>query len=98
MTPHTDDLLGAALRELEVPEHRPEFHRELRRRLRTERRPRLRFAAGGGALAAAVAVAALLLSLRGGGSASAATVQAHVRSALASLRTLSGTLVAAGQG
>jgi hypothetical protein len=35
-----DDLLGALLRELEVPEHRPEFYAELHYRLAEERRAR----------------------------------------------------------
>jgi hypothetical protein len=35
-----DERLGAALRELDVPEHRPEFHRELRRLVDAERRAR----------------------------------------------------------
>jgi hypothetical protein len=42
-TTYRDEELGAALRALEVPEHRPEFERELRRRLAEER------LAGGGA-------------------------------------------------
>jgi hypothetical protein len=36
-----DEILGAALRELEAPEHRPEFHGELRRRLAEERAARV---------------------------------------------------------
>jgi outer membrane lipoprotein-sorting protein len=36
-TNYRDDELGAALRELEVPEHRPSFHAELHRRLADER-------------------------------------------------------------
>ena len=36
-----DDELGAALRELEVPEHAPGFHAALRRRLEAERRDHL---------------------------------------------------------
>jgi hypothetical protein len=39
--PFRDHELGAALRELEVPEHRPEFHAELHRRLAEHRRARL---------------------------------------------------------
>jgi ferric-dicitrate binding protein FerR (iron transport regulator) len=35
---YRDRPLGAALRELEVPEHRPSFEAELRRRLAAERR------------------------------------------------------------
>jgi hypothetical protein len=37
LTDYRDDELGAALRELEVPEHRPNFHAELHRRLADER-------------------------------------------------------------
>jgi outer membrane lipoprotein-sorting protein len=98
MTPHTDDLLGAALRELEVPEHRPEFHRELRRRLRAERRPRRVVRLG--LLAAAAAIAAVLVAtLRHGGStAEAAVAQAKLRAALASFRNVSGEIVASGKG
>lgn len=40
MTGRRDERLGAALRELEVPEHRPEFHTELRRRLSEVAEPR----------------------------------------------------------
>jgi hypothetical protein len=98
MTPHTDELLGAALRELEVPEHRPEFHRELRHRLRAERRPRR--AVRVGLLAAAVVIAALLVAtLRHGGStAEAAIVQAKMRAALAGFRNVAGEIVASGKG
>jgi hypothetical protein len=45
MTTVRDHELGAALRELEAPEHRPDFHAELHRRLaleRTARRPERR--------------------------------------------------------
>ncbi|HVW89196.1 MAG TPA: hypothetical protein VHC01_06990 [Gaiellaceae bacterium] len=98
MTPHTDDLLGAALRELEVPEHRPEFHRELRRRLRTERRPR-RAVRYGVLVAAAVIAAVAFAALRGGGStAEAAVAQAKMREALAAFRNVSGEIVASGTG
>ena len=50
-----DERLGAALHALDVPEHRPEFHRELRRRLAEERRPRRRWVP----VAAVAAVAAI---------------------------------------
>jgi hypothetical protein len=68
-----DELLGAALRELETPEHRPEFHAELRRRLAAERvaplvdvrrrRPRARWAVRVAALAAVGALAFVALDL-----------------------------------
>jgi outer membrane lipoprotein-sorting protein len=98
MTPHTDDLLGAALRELEVPEHRPAFHRELRRRLRAERRPHRVVRLG--LLAAAAAIAAVLVAtLRHGGStAEAAVAQAKLRAALAAFHNVSGRIVASGAG
>lgn len=38
---HRDDELGAALRQLELPEHRPEFYAELHHRLAEERTARL---------------------------------------------------------
>ena len=41
MTRGRDELLGAALRELETPEHRPEFHAELHRRLASEQAVRV---------------------------------------------------------
>jgi outer membrane lipoprotein-sorting protein len=61
---HRDDELGAALRALDVPEHRPGFHFELRRRLQEEsaartaatRRVRRRWALRVGVVAAAAAV------------------------------------------
>jgi hypothetical protein len=96
----TDELLGEALRALDTPEHHPEFQRELRTRLAAaQRRPRrLRVAAGAGALVAAAAAVVIVFGLRGGDAANAAVVQAHVRSALASLETLSGELIASGTG
>ncbi|HET9545466.1 MAG TPA: hypothetical protein VFO88_07800 [Gaiellaceae bacterium] len=72
MTPYRDVELGAALRGLEVPEHRPEFDALLRERLAQERRrarvapprrrvQRLRIAALAAALAVAAAVAGVPL-------------------------------------
>lgn len=108
--PVRDELLGELLRELEAPEHRPEFHAELRRRLSEERhaatsrtvtRWSLRLASV--AAAAAVVIAALGVpwgddapSLSGPQPASAAVVKARVRAAFAALDGLSGTLVATG--
>ena len=37
MKTYHDEQLGAALRELHAPEHRPEFHAELHRLLAAER-------------------------------------------------------------
>jgi hypothetical protein len=101
-----DEWLGELLRELDAPEHRPEFHRELRRLLHEERsavrrRSAVRWSlrAAGVAAAAAVAVALVGLPKSGGGPAvaSAATVKAHVRAALADLHSLSGVLVDGGE-
>lgn len=71
-----DDFLGAALRSLEVPEHRPEFYAELSRRLadertadraRTElrraRRPRIGWAVRAAGIAAAAAIVAAAVGL-----------------------------------
>lgn len=100
-----DDELGAALRALEVPEHRPSFHSELRRQLDTERgatrrRTRRRLALRLVAAAAVVAGVGLVIGLPRGGNgpepATAALVKAHLRSALTGLRTLEGVLVADG--
>jgi hypothetical protein len=108
--PVRDEWLGELLRELELPEHRPQFHGELRRRIREERHARrwrsttrwsLRLAAV--AAAAAVAIAALGLpggadapQLSGPQAAGAAVVKARVRAALGTLHSLSGILVATG--
>jgi hypothetical protein len=83
----TDDIrtvrdhgLGAFLRELEVPEHRPEFYAELHyrlaeerrsraaeeRRRRRTRRQRVRWTARAGVVVAAAATAALVVGLPGG--------------------------------
>ncbi|HEY3186890.1 MAG TPA: hypothetical protein VGJ70_05425, partial [Solirubrobacteraceae bacterium] len=62
-----DERLGAALRELDVPQHRVDFERELRRRLEQGRSPRFRWlaipAAGIAAAAAVAAVVVLLVGL-----------------------------------
>jgi hypothetical protein len=110
VVPVRDEWLGELLRELDAPEHRPQFHSELRLRLREERRTARRRAAarwglriGAVAAAAAAAVAVVGLpragkspSLSGPQAANAAVVKTRVRSALAALRTLSGVLVATG--
>lgn len=75
-----DALLGAALRELETPEHRPEFYAELHyrlaeerrvreadeRRSRRRRRNRIRWTARTAFAAAAAAVAVLVVGLPSG--------------------------------
>lgn len=103
LTEDRDERLGAALRELDTPEHRAEFHRELRARLDAERRPvwarrgvRLGAVA---AVAAAAAVVAFAVTSTGTHTeqASAAVVKSHLRAALADLRTLQGVLVADGR-
>jgi hypothetical protein len=115
MTNHTpteyrDTELGAALSQLDAPEHRPEFHRDLRRRLAAERsvalrRRRLRLAVPVGAVAAAAAIAVLAVGIprthrtpgiAGPQVASAAVVKSHLRNALTTMRNLSGVLVASG--
>jgi hypothetical protein len=72
-----DDLLGALLRQLDVPEHRPEFYAELHyrlaeerrirraeeRRRRRARRNRVRWTARTAFVAAAAAIAALAVGL-----------------------------------
>jgi hypothetical protein len=97
-TPTRDERLGDALRELVVPEHGADFHRELRERLAAERpRRRLRWLAPV-AVAAAAAIAFLAIGLPSTShQASAALVKAKLRSALASLQNLNGTLVTDGQ-
>jgi hypothetical protein len=104
--PVRDEWLGELLRELEVPEHSPKFHTELRRHLREEHRTTRRRAAtrwGLRVAAAAVVIAVVGLprngrspSLNGPQPASAAVVKAHVRAALATLHSLSGVFVATG--
>jgi hypothetical protein len=72
-----DDLLGALLRQLDVPEHRPEFYAELHyrlaeerrvraaeeRRRRRARRNRIRWTARTAFAAAAAAIAALVVGV-----------------------------------
>ena len=108
--PERDEWLGELLRELEAPQHRPEFHRELRSRLAAERsaaarRARLRFGVRVAAVAAAAGVVLVAVGIprthhapgiAGPEPASAAVVKSHLRTALATLRNLSGVLVASG--
>jgi hypothetical protein len=97
-----DERLGTVLRELEVPDHRPGFERELRRRLEEQRRPRrlrsLAIPAAGLAAAVTVAVVVLLLvglpkSGTGPSTALAARVKAKVAERFSSGETLSGRIV-----
>jgi len=98
-----DDMLGAALRELDVPDHRPQFERELRRLFEEERRPRqhgvgLRLPATGLAVVAVAAALIVLLvglpkSGTGPSSALAARVKAKVAARFAMGFTLSGRIV-----
>lgn len=94
-----DEELGLLLRELEAPEHRPEFHRELRAAIARPRRRRVRGAVALAAAAVAVAIAAIGLPHRTAGPqvANAAFVQARLRSALDTMRNLSGVLVEDGK-
>jgi hypothetical protein len=105
-TTHRDVALGAALRELDVPDHAPGFFDELERRLATEparrrptRRPRLRRGLRIAAVAAAVGVVAAIVGWPRADEAqvaSAAVVKEHVRASLDALRTLSGVIVTDG--
>ena len=99
-TEYRDEDVGAALRELDVPEHGETFHRELRALLREERAAartsrRLRWGLTGGAAAAvaAAAVVVALVALRTTSEATAAVVQAHLRAALTTMHNLRGVLV-----
>ena len=100
-----DELLGSLLAELDPPEHRQEFHAELRRRLADERavarrRAAVRWGVRGFAVAAVAAILIVVIGLPGTKSgpsvASAAVVQARLRTALDTLQNLSGVLVASG--
>jgi hypothetical protein len=107
-----DDQIAALLRELDVPEHRPGFEDDLRRRLVKEQQRRAAARRRGlrrriglrvAAAAAVAATALVVFDLAGGdrgepGVATAAAVKQRVRTALAELRTLSGVLVSKGPG
>ena len=112
---YRDEELGTLLRELELPEHRPDFYPELHRRLAAERaqparaRSRMRLRPGyarWGARAVLVAavgalafVAVDIIRSDEGPveAATAAEIQASVREALSSARSLSGVLVVRGR-
>jgi outer membrane lipoprotein-sorting protein len=103
-----DEILGAALRELEVPEHRPDFHARLHylladersarlaeERRRTRSRRRLSWTIRLAAAAAVVSAAAIVgfpHTDAGPRPATAAEVKARVADALASVRTMSGEI------
>ena len=94
MTDTHDRELGAALRELDVPDHRPDFDTTLRRRLEPGRRGRRPWALS--AAAALVVVTASLVALlapRGSEVASAAEVRRAVVDALRSAHTITGVFV-----
>jgi hypothetical protein len=89
-----DRELGAALRELDVPEHRPGFDEELERRLTQRPRRRRSWVLAAAAALALVAAASLALFLpRGSEVASAAEIREAVSDALASAHTISGVFV-----
>jgi hypothetical protein len=108
-TMYRDERLGAALRELDVPEHGPAFFDELDRRLaghrvaparsaRRRRRRGLRIAAAVAVGAVAIGVLAVLGNERaprimGPEIATAAGIKAQMRTSFASLRSLNGMLV-----
>ena len=89
-----DKALGTALRELEVPEHQPDFERELEALFA---RPRRNWRVPAGSALGVAVAAALVLLLIGlpstGGQALAAQVKAKVAAALARATTLSGRIV-----
>lgn len=108
MTTIRDHVLGAALRDLEAPEHRPEFYGELHRRLAAERvarpprRRTLRWTIRAVAIATAFALALIAYdALRFGATdappiverADAAVVKAMVQRTMSSTHALSGAFV-----
>lgn len=94
MTEIRDRELGAALRELDVPEHGPDFDAGVRSRL-TEPKPRRRawVLAAAAAIAVLIASALALFVPRGSGVASAAEVREAISEALGSAHTISGVFV-----
>jgi hypothetical protein len=91
MTEIHDNELGNALRDLDVPEHRPDFEASLERQLR--RRPNRRtWALAAAATLAAAAIVALVVP-RGSDVASAAQVRDAIADALASAGRVSGVFV-----
>jgi hypothetical protein len=94
MTEIRDRELRRALRDLDVPDHRPDFDAELRRRL-LEPRPRSRrwMLAAAAVLALIAASVTALLLPKGSGVASAAQVREAISDAFASAGTVSGVFV-----
>jgi hypothetical protein len=98
---YRDEALGAALRELHVPEHRPNFEAELRQLLQREerraaRRPYVVWGARAAVAAFAAGVIVALVLPRGGSGPSvalAARVKAKAASALAEGRTMRGVIL-----
>jgi hypothetical protein len=92
-----DELLGALLRQLDVPEHRPEFYAELHYRLAEERRTRqaderrrrrarrnrIRWTARTAFVAAAAALAALAVGLPRGGDGPETATAAEIKAKVA---------------
>jgi hypothetical protein len=92
-----DELLGALLRQLDVPEHRPEFYAELHyrlaeelrtrqseeRRLRRARRNRIRWTVRTAFVAAAAAIAALVVGLPRGGDGPEIATAAEIKARVA---------------
>jgi hypothetical protein len=94
MTALHDEELGRALRELEVPTHRPEFDAELARRLAEPRRRGRRWIAVAAAVVALATAGTLALVLpQGSEVASAAQLREAVVDAFGSARTISGVFV-----
>jgi hypothetical protein len=95
MTELYDRELGAALRDLQVPEHRAGFDQELERLLAAPRRPSRRMWALAAAAALAVVAAALAVLVLPHGSevASAAEVRSAVTAGFASAGMVSGVFV-----
>jgi hypothetical protein len=107
---YRDFQLGAALAELETPEHRPDFDERLLRRLTAERAAarrsaRIRWSVRVAAVAAVAAIVVIAVGIpktdrtpgiAGPPPASAAIVKAHLRAAVTTVNTLSGVLVASG--
>jgi hypothetical protein len=92
-----DELLGALLRQLDVPEHRPDFYAELHYRLAEERRTRqaeerrrrrarrnrIRWTVRTAFAAAAVAIAALAIGLPRGGDGPEVATAAEIKAKVA---------------
>jgi hypothetical protein len=94
MTALRDDELGAALRALEVPEHRPGFDAELERLLAAPRPRRGRWLPALAAAAALLVAAGVALFLpRGSEVASAAQLRKTVVDAFGSARAITGVFV-----